>query len=136
MKNAKNSKMPKRQAAGKPASQTADYGLQFPPGDRCGITSISLSVGKHNPPAIAREILQNSLDAAKHAGRQCARVLFSLESVEVADIPGIDDYKSALDKCEKFWRTRSKHTQAMEVLGGIRRRLEQKSVPALFKPGS
>ena len=132
MKNAKNSKMPKRQAAGKPASQTADYGLQFPPGDRCGITSISLSVGKHNPPAIAREILQNSLDAAKHAGRQCARVLFSLESVEVADIPGIADYKNALDKCEKFWRTRSKHTQAMEVLGGIRRRLEQKSVPALF----
>ena len=95
MKNAKNSKMPKRQAAGKPASQTADYGLQFPPGDRCGITSISLSVGKHNPPAIAREILQNSLDAAKHAGRQCARVLFSLESVEVADIPGIADYKNA-----------------------------------------
>ena len=96
------------------------------------MTSISLSVAKHKPPAIVREILQNSLDAAKNAGRKCARVLFSLESVDVDDIPGIVGYKNALEKCEAFWRTRSKHTQAMEVLGGIRRRLEQKSVPALF----
>ena len=134
MKKTKNSKKQKRRqvAAGKPASQAAEGRLRFPPGEVCGMTPISLSVGKNNPPAIVREILQNSLDAAKQAGRQCARVLFSLESVEGDKIPGIAQYKNALEKCGEFCRTRTKHSQAMPIIDGIRRRLEQKFLPALF----
>lgn len=61
-----------------------------------------------NPTTIVRELLQNSLDAAREAGREQAIVRFELASHKPNDIPGFASYKSALRLAEKAFKKRHK----------------------------
>ena len=53
--------------------------LQFGPGDLSGFTSAGMA-GFHdlNPTAVVRELLQNSLDAAREVNRDTANVRFEI----------------------------------------------------------
>ena len=46
-----------------------------------------------NPTTIVRELVQNSLDAAKDAERKEAIIRFEIENCKTADIPAFDTYK-------------------------------------------
>ena len=107
--------------------------LQFPPGEKSGLTALALAVAAdRNPPAIIREILQNSLDAAKAAKRECARVRFSVEDVDVSVIPGIAEYKKALASVGEFCEKTGWPSQSRDIYKAINYRLAKDFLPVLF----
>ena len=71
--------------------------LQFGHGELSGFTAAGVA-GFHelNPAAVVRELLQNSLDAAREAGRDLVRILFKVEKHHINLVPGIKAYQSAL----------------------------------------
>ena len=71
--------------------------LQFGHGELSGFTAAGVA-GFHelNPAAVVRELLQNSLDAAREAGRDLVRILFKVEKHNINLVPGIKAYQSAL----------------------------------------
>lgn len=75
--------------------------LKFGPGELSGFTAAGLA-GFHdlNPAAIVRELLQNSLDAARETNRDLARIRFESEKHDINLVPGIDSYRSAFEQAE------------------------------------
>ena len=73
--------------------------LLFGPGDLSGFTPAGIT-GFHNlkPAAVVRELLQNSLDAAREASREVVRVRFEVEKHSLQDIPGLSAYREAFQK--------------------------------------
>ena len=73
--------------------------LKFGPGDLSGFTAAGLT-GFHalNPAAVVRELLQNSLDAARDAGRKLAKIRFEIEKHPMRLVPGIETYRSAFQQ--------------------------------------
>ncbi len=69
--------------------------LRFGVGDLSGFTAAGVA-GFHdlNPAAIVRELLQNSLDAAREAERDLAIVRFEVEKHNMDLVPGIKTYRS------------------------------------------
>lgn len=107
--------------------------LIFPPGANAGFSSVSLSISSDKEsPGIVREILQNSLDAAKDAGQECAKVNFSLENVPIKDIPGIGDYRKAVEGCVEFCKQRGWPSQERQVVENLKGSLKKKKLPVLF----
>ena len=134
-KTSKQRKRRKLQRGEKPADKNSPAipRLQFPPGEKSGLRAVALAVaGDKNPPAIVREILQNSLDAAKAAGREIARVQFTMEEVAVKDIPGIDEYKHALEKTGEFCEQTGWPTQSRDIFQSLKNGVANKSLPVLF----
>ena len=108
--------------------------LQFPQsGEISGLTPVALSVSADkNSPAIVREILQNSLDAAKAAKRKCAHVRFSLENVDIKDVPGIEEYGKALKKVGDFCAHAKWPSSSRDIFAALNRSTAKKSLPVLF----
>ncbi|MGI9298162.1 MAG: hypothetical protein ACR2QC_09730 [Gammaproteobacteria bacterium] len=135
-KKSKSRKNRKSQASGNRRSKPSGLAsprLQFPPGEKSGLTALALSVSADkNSPAIVREILQNSLDAAKAANRECAHVRFSVESVAVAGIPGIGEYNRALEKVEEFCAQTNWPAQSRDIFQGLKSNAAEESLPVLF----
>lgn len=127
-KHKKTIRRPKKEAAS--VRSTGLPCLQFPPGPVSGLTSVGLSIKER--PAIVREILQNSLDAAADANRDCADVVFSVESVSTDSIPGMSGYKAAVEGAIQFSANRSHPGQSKAILNSIKARLEKATVPVLF----
>jgi len=68
-----------------------------------GFSNAGLAEFRGNPlQALAREICQNSLDAADGSGRP-VRVEFHNTFMEKKDFPGMDQMKKILDACQDFW---------------------------------
>ena len=90
----KNRSRRKGGKAKRPNPQRPD--LQFGPGDLSGFTAAGVA-GFHelNPATVVRELLQNSLDAAREAGRDVARIRFEVEKRALDSVPGIESYRSA-----------------------------------------
>ena len=90
------------------------------------------------PDVVVRELIQNSLDAwreldAASAG-ECARISFHLDKLTVDDIPGIEDYRLALDNAESFMREQhpdSPPAQAEGIVARMRRALDAEYVDVL-----
>lgn len=76
--------------------------LKFGTGDLSGFTAAGLA-GFHdlNPAAVVRELLQNSLDAARETNRDLARIRFEIEKHDINLVPGINSYRSAFEQAEK-----------------------------------
>ena len=87
---------PRQQHSNRPGNKPD---LQFGPGDVSGFTAAGLA-GFHdlNPATVVRELLQNSLDAAREAGRTLTRVRFEVEKHNLDLIPGIESYRSAFER--------------------------------------
>ena len=68
--------------------------LRFPDGHtREGFTTLGMTAWDGDPEPVARELLQNCLDAAREAGQEQAEVHFTIERVPLESIPGIAAYK-------------------------------------------
>ena len=127
--------MPKRTKKRKDIKSTPPVGasLKFPGGERCGLTAVALSVSSDKKaPGIVREILQNSLDAAKDAGRECAKVVFSLEKIEKASIPGINDYQNAINKVAEYNQELGWPDQSKNIVDSFKASLKKDKLPVLF----
>lgn len=107
--------------------------LEFPPSGPSGVSNMSMSLARDKEaPAIVREILQNSLDAAVHAERECARVEFSLEDVSVKDIPGIKEYREAVNGVASFCAHSDWPASSKAFVSGVLDRLDEEKLPVLF----
>ena len=82
--------------------------LKFGPGDLSGFTPAGIA-GFHelNPTTVVRELLQNSLDAAREAGRSLARVRFEIKKHKIDSVPGIESYQSAFERAKEDQEKRS-----------------------------
>ena len=70
--------------------------LKFGPGSSTGFSAAGIAAFDDlRPAAVVRELVQNSLDAARSAGVPKAVVRFRLNSVACDEIPGIVAYKAA-----------------------------------------
>lgn len=68
-----------------------------------GFSNAGLAEFKGNPlQALAREVCQNSLDAADGSGKP-VRVEFHKDFVEIDKFPGMEDMKKVISRCESFW---------------------------------
>ena len=81
-----------------------------------------------NVSEIVRELIQNSTDAAREAGRSKAMVDFVLDEFIPAQIPGIDDYKDALKYCQETHKSIENCEATIEKM---RHQLERERIPAL-----
>ena len=83
-------------------SKRSQPNLFFGPGDLSGFTSVGIA-GFHDlkPAAIVRELMQNSLDAAREAKRKVVKIKFVLERHSLQDIPGLQAYEKAFHKAVK-----------------------------------
>ena len=113
---------------------TAD--LQFGPGDLSGFTSAGMA-GFHdlNPTAVVRELLQNSLDAAREAKRDVAIIRFEIVKHDMTHIPGLKAYRSAFELAERSQRELSDGKlpdQATGIVDAMRGCLESNECETLF----
>ena len=84
--------------------------LRFGPGPSSGFTPAGVSgFDELRPAAVVRELIQNSLDAARIADVESARIRFQLTRIPRRDIPGINSYETAF--------TSALNTQK-EMMGG------------------
>lgn len=68
-----------------------------------GFSNAGLAEFRGNPlQALAREVCQNSLDAADGSGRP-VRVEFHKSFIEMSEFPGMDEMKIILEACQDFW---------------------------------
>ncbi len=73
--------------------------LHFGPGSTSGFTPAGIAAFDDlRPAAVVRELIQNSLDAARLAKTSPAIVRFRLSEAELSRIPGIENYKYAFRK--------------------------------------
>lgn len=110
--------------------------LQFGAGEPSGFTSVGVASFQNlDPAAVVRELIQNSLDAARQANRAIARVRFVAHEHPLNRIPGIGQYRRA------FRRAVSAHSrsgggnlpaQAALVVDSIERRLSKSRCTSLF----
>ncbi len=105
--------------------------LFFP--ESSGAEGFANSTVSHNKVSniaeIVRELIQNCTDASREAGRKITYVKFVLDKLPVSEIPGIDNYKSALKQA------RDTHRESLEssvaILERIDKMLGMDEVPVL-----
>ena len=103
--------------------------LIFDKGPMTGFPALAEQSSVH-PTTIVRELVQNSLDAAKEANRKKAIIRFELETHKPADLPAFDVYKKAFDKAKK-----ASHTQqdsAQSIIRTIERTIKAPEMDILF----
>lgn len=88
-------------------------------GENKGINDSGIATFKGTPlKSLAREICQNSLDAAR---KDTVHVEFSVFSIPTESVPGIDELKDAFNRCLDFWgaqkaiTTKEFYSKAIEV---------------------
>jgi hypothetical protein len=77
---------------------------------------------------LAREIIQNSLDAKSKKGKGPVKVVFKIEFFTKADFPGYDELKNIFVKAKDFWK---ENKQALEFLNSAEQCLGQSKIPFL-----
>lgn len=114
--------------------------LIFPPSsERTGFITDSLSRRAGDEYEVVRELVQNSLDAAREAGRP-AQVVFTIREAPLDEIPGIDDYRAAFTSAKEATQGEglqttlesSQSTHEINVINRIDDLLERESIPVLF----
>jgi len=74
-----------------------------------GISESGIETYKGNPiESLAREVIQNSLDAAKDININPVKVEFELFTIYANDFPGYNNYMSILKKCKEYGRDNKK----------------------------
>ena len=109
--------------------------LKFKEGDRAGFTSTGTTgFGAGLKPAIVvRELIQNSLDAAREAKRDVAHIRFEVKTEAIKGIPGIEAYKQALDKAIKDQKKSPKlPSHAEKVVNAMQNCLDKEKVETLY----
>ena len=104
-------------------------------GEIAGFTAAGIAAfGDLNPEAIVREIMQNSLDAAREAGRD-ACIRFELKKHALDEVPGIKQYREAFDcakQAQKRLRNGALADQAKDIVEAIETCLKSESCRTLY----
>ena len=104
---------------------------------RAGFISDSLSRRAGDEYEVVRELVQNSLDAAREAGRP-GSVIFTIREVEIDSIPGIADYRAAFDAAKarrqglQTTLADSLSNHEVNVIERIDALLSRERIPVLF----
>ena len=105
--------------------------LQFREGNPSGFPAGNISQHNDlNPFKFVRELIQNSVDAAKEAKVDKAKVTFSEEKVSQEDVPGIEEYRKAFKKAKNFMKNFTKDEmtdQANNIIASIEDCLSNKN---------
>lgn len=116
--------------------RNSQLALRFGLGEPAGFTSVGVASFQNlNPAAVVRELIQNSLDAAREAKRNVARVRFETREHPLSAIPGIRDYRVAFNEAVRAQRNLKKgglSAQADLVVQAINRTLSARSCETLF----
>ena len=112
--------MPKKQAD-----------LLFDKGDMKGF-AVYAEQSDLNPATVVRELVQNSLDAAREAGKEQAIVRFEIANHEQNDIPAFDSYKAAFNKAKKDQNKKTEQDSAQNVISSIEKQIKVRKIETLF----
>jgi hypothetical protein len=101
-------------------------GWNFPlnnDGQENGLNDPGIETFKDNPlSSLAREILQNSKDAAPESSKKPVEVHFQRVDLPISDFPGLKDFKVALAGCAALWKQSPQTVtfvkDALKVLNG------------------
>ena len=120
----------------RPSKKTRNPDLHFGTGDLSGFTPAGIAgFSDLNPTAVVRELLQNSLDAAREADKDLAHIRFEVEEHPIDSVPGIQAYRDAF-KCtvkdQKKLLGGKLPDQAIGIVDAIRTCLESKQCTTLF----
>ena len=107
--------------------------LIFDRGDPSGF-GVLAEQSELNPTTIVRELVQNSLDAAREADRDTV-IRFELIEHDIKDIPAIDRYKKVLGKAKKVSEKRHAGTlpdTEQSIVSAIERQVNLRKIDTLF----
>ncbi len=86
-----------------------------------------------NPSSAIREFIQNSLDAAIQAGKEAAEIHFIVEDTKCSEIPGMEEYKIALESSIKeLQNMKAYNDQSVQVAKRLLTASNKSSFPTLF----
>lgn len=99
-------------------------GWNFPSnnyGQETGLNDAGIETFRGNPwDSLAREIIQNSLDAKKHGTASPVEVHFELNSLSIDKFPDREFFVGILEACREYWRSNTKtkkfFNNALEVI--------------------
>ena len=110
--------------------------LQFGSGEPSGFTSVGVASFQNLDPAtVVRELIQNSLDAARQANRSIARVRIEAHDHPLSRIPGIGQYRRVFRRATQAHSQSSGGklpAQASLVVNSIERCLRKSHCTTLF----
>ena len=107
-------------------------------GEPSGFTTAGITgFSDLNPSAIVREIMQNSLDAAREADKAVANIRFEVEESSLDRVPGIRRYRNVFDRAKQAQqKLRSGHqglsSQAEDVVQAIETCLTSERCATLY----
>ncbi len=107
-------------------------------GEPSGFTTAGITgFSDLNPAAIVREIMQNSLDAAREADQAVANIRFEVERSNLDQIPGIRRYRNVFNRAKQDQqKLRSGHQglsdQAKDIAQAIEKCLSYEQCTTLF----
>ena len=108
--------------------------LRFAPGTPTGFTPAGIAAFDDlRPAAVARELIQNSLDAAGEADESRAIVRFKVGTCSIDDVPGIEAYCNAFHAALDFHEAGGElPSKARQVASTIEHALRQKTFHVLY----
>jgi hypothetical protein len=75
-------------------------------GQENGLHDPGIETFKDNPlSSLAREIIQNSKDAAPDDSKKPVEVHFKLIDLPIEEFPGLKEYRASLEACLSYWKT-------------------------------
>ena len=115
------------------SSETSEV-LRFPhSGKFHGFRASGLSAYDNvDPNTVIRELVQNSLDASAAAERDIVQLVFEIEDIPMASIPGLTDYREHLKCAVKTQSEKQSLQQAQSIVDGMRASIEQETLPVLW----
>lgn len=85
-----------------------------------------------DPHTIIRELAQNALDAANEANRDVIRMVFEIDQVTPAQIPGLAQYREHLQCAIETQRAKNNLAQSQSIVNAMRATIDAERVPVLW----
>ena len=102
-------------------------------GPREGFRTAGLSIYNDiDPDTLLRELLQNSLDAARKIKRGCTQIRFILETMPTQEIPSYKDYQEHFEASCKTQKKLDTFEQAAGIAERIKKALNSKETSVLW----
>ena len=121
-------------ARGVKSGRRSRESLRFAPsGKVVGFRASGLSAYNNvDPHTVVRELVQNSLDAARKAKREVARVVFEIEDIDVGRIPARGEYREHLQCAIDTQKKKGNFEQSRSIVEAMESSICASRVPVLW----